>query len=43
MNHGMVLAALPNREEEGISMKEIAQAIGPIPIGSELKGGLLDH
>ena len=28
MNHGMVLAALPNREEEGISMKEIAQAIG---------------
>jgi predicted transcriptional regulator len=28
MNHGMVLAALPNREEEAISMKEIAQAIG---------------
>jgi len=28
MNHGMVLAALPNRVEECISMKEIAQAIG---------------
>ena len=72
MNHGMVLAALPNREEEAKSMKEIAQAIGleisthsnwiraerrlaryfwqkwasidyRIAIGSEPKGGLLDH
>ena len=28
MNHGTVLAALPNHEGEAISMKEIAQAIG---------------
>src|SRR5512136_3006332 len=28
MNHGTVLAALPDHEEEAISMKEIAQAIG---------------
>ena len=28
MNHGMVLATLPNHEDEAISMKEIALAIG---------------
>ena len=28
MNHEMVLAALPNREKEAKSMKEIAQEMG---------------